>query len=363
VYRHRRVLIASSLAALVVLGAATAGLLLRDNSSAATSPTPRATTPVASSPTTSTAPRAPITLAFAGDVHFEGVLRAKLDADPNIVLAPVALLLSSADLTVVNLETAITERGTPAAKTYVFRAPASALSALAGAGIDVANMANNHGLDYGPEGLTDSLAARDATGYPVIGIGHNATDAYKPFVTTIKGTKVAIIGATQVLDEALITSWTATDTQGGLASAKNVDRLVQEIRSARRGADVVVVFLHWGVEKQTCPSADQQALARALTNAGADVVVGSHSHRVEGGGRMGDAFVDYGLGNFAFYNDMGDNARTGVLVLTMTGRRVDSYQWLPARISGGVPQPLEGDAAASEVTAWDGLRACTGLTP
>jgi hypothetical protein len=91
--------------------------------------------------------------------------------------------------------------------------------------------------------------------------------------------------------------------------------------------------------------------------------VGSHSHRVEGGGRMGDAFVDYGLGNFAFYNDVGDNGRTGVLELTMTGRRVDSYQWFPARISGGVPQPLEGDAAASEVTAWDGLRACTGLTP
>ena len=82
---------------------------------------------------------------------------------------------------------------------------------------------------------------------------------------------------------------------------KNVDVLVAAVRAARLVSDTVVVYLHWGIEGHTCPSSDQRALAQALVLAGADVVVGSHAHRLLGGGRLGSAFVDYGLGNFAFY--------------------------------------------------------------
>ncbi|MET1002861.1 MAG: CapA family protein [Acidimicrobiia bacterium] len=305
----------------------------------------------------------PITLAFAGDVHFEGVLDDKLAADPSAVLAPVAPILSAADLAVVNLETAITERGEPAPKEFTFRAPPSALTALASAGVDAASMANNHGLDYGPVGLEDSLAAEAASGFPVIGIGRNATEAYAPYTATVKGQRIAVIGATQVLDDVLIAAWTATDTQAGLASAKEVERLVAAVTAARPTTDTLVVFLHWGIERQTCPSGAQQQLAQQLVDAGADIVVGSHAHRLQGAGRLGPALIGYGLGNFAFYSAPGPGAETGVLLVTATGRDIDTYEWKPAVIRGGVPQPLEGGAAVGALQSWDQLRGCTGLSP
>ena len=325
------------------------------------------TTTTTAAPTTTTTSRRgsgqPVTFAFAGDIHFEGVLRDKLNADPATVLAPIAGVLQSADLAVGNLETAITEGGDPAPKEFNFRAPASALTALASGGIDVASMANNHGMDFGVAGLQDSLAARTSSGFPLIGIGNNATEAYAPFRTTIKGQRIAVIGATQVLDDNLITAWTATDAQAGLASAKVVPRLVAAVAEARATSDTVVVFLHWGIETQTCPSANQQQLARALVDAGADIVVGGHAHRLQGGGRLDAAFVGYGLGNFAFYTRGGPGAQTGVIFVTATGRDIDTYQFVPAVISNGVPQPLDGEGAADAVAAWDAQRGCTGLAP
>ncbi len=138
---------------------------------------------------------------------------------------------------------------------------------------------------------------------------------------------------------------------------------VEEVAAARASADTVVVFLHWGVEGETCPSGTQRSLAERLVAAGADIVVGSHAHRVQGGGRMGDAVVHYGLGNFAFYAGSAAGSRTGVLTVTVTGRRVDAYDWIPGRISDERPDPLGGDAAAAERHAWDEQRGCTGLTP
>jgi poly-gamma-glutamate synthesis protein (capsule biosynthesis protein) len=305
----------------------------------------------------------PVTFAFAGDIHFEGVLRGKLAANPGGVLAPITPVLASADLTIANLETAITERGTPAPKEFTFRAPATALTALAGGGIDVASMANNHGLDYGPVGLQDTLAAKAASGFPIIGIGNNATEAYAPYRTTIKGQRIAVIGATQVLDANLATAWTATDTQGGLASAKDIARLVAAVTEARATSDTVIVFLHWGIEGQTCPSTTQQQLAQTLVDAGADIVVGGHAHRLQGGGRFGSAFVEYGLGNFAFYAKPGPGAQSGVVLVTATGRDIDSYAFSPAVIVDGVPRPLAGDAASAASAAWNALRGCTGLAP
>jgi poly-gamma-glutamate synthesis protein (capsule biosynthesis protein) len=328
-----------------------------------------ATTTVAPSTTTTTAPRGrrgsgqAVTIAFGGDVHFEKMLRTQLDTNATGMLAPIAQVLSSADLAVVNLETAITERGTPAAKEFTFRAPARAFTALRAAGVDVASMANNHGLDYGPDGLADSLAAAAFTKFPVIGIGHDAAEAYRPFRTTVKGQRIAVIGATQVLDANLITAWTATGTHAGLASAKDVPRLVAAVRDARKTSDTVVVFLHWGVETHTCPSASQEELAKTLVDAGADIVIGGHAHRLEGAGRLESAFVGYGLGNFVFYTSGGPGAQSGVVLVTVTGRDIDGYRFVPAQLHNGVATPLTGDAAAAAGAQWDGLRSCTNLAP
>ena len=305
----------------------------------------------------------PVVLAFGGDVHFEGVLESRLTANATGVLQPIEPIFRQADLSVVNLETAVTPGGSPTSKAFVFRAPANAFAALHGGGIDVASMANNHGLDYGESGLRDSLAAARRYRFPIVGIGLNAKQAYRPFRRTINGQRIAVIGATQVLDDELVSAWTAGPRKPGLASAKDVPRLLQEVRAARKISDTVVVFLHWGIELQQCPSTDQRTLAKQLVAAGADVVVGGHAHRVQGAGRMGKALVGYGLGNFVWYGTSELSTQTGVLLVTVDGRRVLSYRWAPARIVDGVPRPLQGAERRAELASWRSLRSCTGLTP
>jgi poly-gamma-glutamate capsule biosynthesis protein CapA/YwtB (metallophosphatase superfamily) len=303
----------------------------------------------------------PVVLAFGGDVHFEGALASKLAADASGVLDPIEPVLRKADLAVVNLETAVTNGGSPTTKEFVFRTPATAFAALRSGGVDVASMANNHGLDYGEAGLRDSLAAARHYGFPVVGIGLNAKQAYRPFRRTINGQRIAVIGATQVLDDELISAWTAGPGKPGLASAKDVPRLLQEVRAARKSSDTVVVFLHWGIELEQCPSSDQRTLAKQLVAAGADVVVGGHAHRVQGAGRMGKALVGYGLGNFVWYGTSEISTQTGVLLVTVDGRKVLGYRWVPARIVDGVPRPLTGSERRAELASWHALRGCTGL--
>ena len=195
----------------------------------------------------------PVTLAFGGDVHFEGAIESRLAANPATTLGPIAEVLRRADLAVVNLETAITERGTPAPKDFTFRAPPPALTALKEAGVDVATMANNHGLDFGQVGLRDSLAAAKAARFPVVGVGRNADEAYRAHQVTVKGQRIAVIGATQVLDSSLAAAWTAGDGKPGMASAYEEARLLAAVRAARRSADTVVVDLHWGRELVRLP--------------------------------------------------------------------------------------------------------------
>jgi len=379
----RRFLLAFVLAALVAGGAVAAGALLRDDAPAQQHARPSASSSTTAPPTTVPPPTVPpptvpprdprrgngqpVTFAFGGDVHFEGGLRAKLLADPATLLGPVAPVLAAADVAVVNLETAITERGAPEDKQYTFRTPPAALAALGAAGIDAVSMANNHALDYGPDGLVDSLGAKALTPSPVIiGVGANAGEAYTPYRVDVRGQRIAVIAATDVLDGNLAVAWTATDTHAGIASARaqRADRLLATVLATRADSDTVVVFLHWGIEDQMCPSAGQRTLAQRLVDAGADIVVGSHAHRLQGAGRLGTAFVDYGLANFVFYNEAGPAGVSGVLQVTATGRDVDAYSWVPAQIRGGVPKPLPaGPDADRAVADWNALRDCTGLAP
>ncbi|HET7517785.1 MAG TPA: CapA family protein [Actinomycetes bacterium] len=331
-------------------------------------PEPTATT---ARPTTTAPKRAgdsreptgePVTLAFGGDVHFEGAIESRLATNPATTLGPIAGVLRRADLAVVNLETAITGRGTPAPKDFTFRAPPSALTALDKAGVDVASMANNHGLDFGQVGLRDSLAAAKAAKFPVVGVGRNAEEAYRAHLVTVKGQRIAVIGATQVLDSSLAAAWTAGDDKPGMASAYEEATLLAAVREARASADTVVVDLHWGRELVNCPIDRQRALAPKLVAAGADVVVGSHAHILLGGGYLRGAYVHYGLGNFVFYSRGGLTAQSGVLLLTTQGRAVTASRWVPATISGGIPIPLQGAAATRAVSSWQSLRRCTGLS-
>lgn len=323
------------------------------------SPAPRPSSRPSSRPASA---REPIVLAFGGDTHFEGSLRARL-ADPRSALGPIASTLRRADLAMVNLETAITTGGTPApGKEFAFRAPPSAFTALKAAGVDVASMANNHGMDFMEAGLRDTLRAIKGSGFPTVGIGRNADEAYRAHRVTVKGNRLAIVGATQVLDDHLIPAWTATGSKGGLASAKVLPRMLQAVRDARRGSDAVIVHLHWGQELRGCPLPRQRQLAEQLIGAGADVVVGGHAHIPLGGGYLKGRYVHYGLGNFVFSSASGATARSGVLLLRLQGRKVTKAVWKPARISGGLPRPLSGADATAEIARWNGLRRCTALS-
>ncbi len=306
----------------------------------------------------------PVTLAFGGDVNFpaDSTLGDRLAADPDTALGPgVPALLSGVDLSMVNLETALTD-GTcpqPQDKTYVFDAPASALTAVRAAGVSLVTEANNHGEDCGQGGLQMALSARRQADYTVLGIGQDATQAFAPYRITIHGQKVSIIAATQVIDADLQTAWTATASQPGLASAYDVGDLVSAVEAARKVSDTVIVFLHWGTELDACPNPQQEPLANLLVRAGADVIIGSHAHVLLGGGYLGSAYVDYGLGNFAFYNAPPPTDQSGSLVVTITGRHVDDVTWRPARIQDELPQPLAGAQAAAALQSWEAARTCT----
>ncbi|GLY33255.1 hypothetical protein Kisp02_66200 [Kineosporia sp. NBRC 101731] len=281
-----------------------------------------------------------VRLAFAGDVHFQGSSAKALGGD----IGSAGRILRRADLAVVNLETAITTRGRAEPKQYTFRAPASGLRALRRSGVDVVTVANNHGMDYGRIGLDDTLKAGKRSGVPMIGAGRNIDEAFTPYRRTIHGVRLAVFGATDVLDSFAVNSWKATGETSGLASSKDPERLLKAVREAAR-TDVVVVVLHWGVERQSCPTARQRELADLLTDAGASVVVGSHAHVLEPAVHRGRTAVHYGLGNFVFYANGGPGARTGVYGVVVDRRGVVGTSWHPARIHGGRPQLLSGRVA------------------
>lgn len=314
-------------------------------------------------PDPSAEPARPVTIAFAGDVHFAGSLASRLD-DPSSAMGPLTSRLARADLAIVNLETAVTTRGVPQPKEYRFRAPPVVFEALKDAGVDVVTMANNHGLDYGPVSVPDALAAAEDARMPVLGLGRDIDEAFRPWITKVHGQRTAFLAATAVVDASLVSAWSASRGQAGVATALDGDNaaLVAAIEAVRPRVDTVVVDMHYGSDLMQCPTEIQREVARDAVRAGVDVVVGQHAHVVLGAGYLGSAYVDYGMGNFQFYSSGGATAETGVLTLTVDGLHVTSPQWSPGQLVGGLPTPVTGAAAEQAVDRWRGLRACTGLT-
>lgn len=309
------------------------------------------------SPSRTSATPKPITISFAGDIHFEGPLRDRLD-DPGATLRAIAPQLSAADLAVVNLETALGTGGTPeAAKRFTFQAPASALDALAAAGVDVITMANNHALDFGTEPTLDALEGDIPV--DVVGVGANQAAAFAPSVRTIDGTTIALLGASMADDPTADPTehWAATPRGPGIAVAQQPERLARAVREAQETADVVAVYLHWGIQGESCPSRAQTTMAKALADAGADIVIGSHAHELQGAGFVADSYVAYGLGNFVWYQE----GTTGLLTLTIDGTNV-TPDWAPAEIqSNGLPRFATGAAAKRLGSDFANLSDCAGV--
>ena len=300
-----------------------------------------------------------VTLAFAGDVNFSG-RTAKLLGNPATSFGPISSVLRSADFAALNLETAVTGRGTPQPKTYHFRAAPGAFIALRDAGVDLVTMANNHVLDYGTTGLADTMTAASAARFPYVGIGVDAAAAWAPYLTTINGVRIAVVGVSQVAE--LASSWVATNARPGEANAIDLGRTLAAVRAAKRQASVVIVFMHWGTEGESCPNPDQLSLARQLAAAGASIIVGAHAHMLQGSGWLGRTFVAYGMGNFLWWEHSYSIA-TGVVELTLHPRAPLTARFIPATVSGtGQPIVDRGATARQAAAHYASLRACAELT-
>lgn len=332
------------------------------------SPDPASSPAPAPAPAPEPAPAPPpepsgtFTVALAGDVNF-AERTADLLADPTTAFGEARAALSGADLTMLNLETAVTENGDKQNKQFTFRAPPTAFLALEAAGVDVVSMANNHAADYGNAGLTDTFAAIMSHNVAVVGAGPDATSAYAPFRRTLNGVPVAIFAATAYRD-LTFREFSAEDGKAGVANAFS-PRLVEGVRAAAAAGETVVVYLHWGTEYTACPDDDQETLAAELAAAGASAVVGTHAHQLQGAGWRADGvYVAYGLGNYlwwrSFGNEQDDN---GVLTLTFTGKKVTGADFAPSRLDDrGIPVPAQEPVRTEILTEWHDLRGCTDLT-
>ncbi|MDW5325286.1 CapA family protein [Plantactinospora sp. KLBMP9567] len=323
--------------------------------SSASTPAPAPTGPAAA-PT----PAGPVELrlAFAGDVHFTGRTLRLLD-EPETAFGRIASTLRDADLTLLNLETAVTGRGTPQPKRFHFRAPKGAYAALRAAGVDAASVANNHVLDYGQVGLADTLDAAAEADFPVFGAGRDADAAYAPWLTTVRGVRIAVLGMSQVHE--LAGQWKPTATRPGVAMAFDTARATAAVRAAREQADLVVVFMHWGIEGNRCPSGEMKTFAGRMARAGADIVLGTHAHTLLADGWLGRTYVHYGLGNFLWYGDS-KSTDSGVLRLTVRGRTVIRNEFLPATVSRtGQPVLVSGAARERIEDRIAAARRCSGL--
>jgi hypothetical protein len=305
-----------------------------------------------------------LTLAFAGDVHFMRRTAALL-AHPQDAIGPMAAVLSAADLAVVNLETPIARGGTPEKKRYLFRTDERAVHAIRAAGIDAVSLANNHSMDYGRAALAETLDTAGAGGLPTFGAGPSAREAFAPWRTTVRGTRIAVFGFSLVDD--LAAEWAARADRSGVAVVlddEHRQRALAAVRAARTDSDVVIVLPHWGTENKDCPNSLQKRFAAQLAGAGADVVIGAHAHVLQGGGWLGRTYVAYGLGNFVWYSSgLAPRAvNTGVLRLDLRGRTVVRHELVPAVVSKtGQPVPLSGRRANAERARFAGLRHCAGL--
>lgn len=286
-------------------------------------------------------------LSFVGDILLGGTVGELIDRDREGPLAPwldVKDMLSTADLTCGNLECAVGTTGTPVpGKTWTFRAAPKSLEGLKAAGFDVVSFANNHALDYGAECLLEGVELVRNAGIGAIGAGANDKAARQPYILEKNGLKVGILATTVVWPDE---SWVASKDSPGLATDgwNWYPGIVASIKELSLSVDVVVVVVHWGEERATEPVDWIMPIAKAMKDAGAHAVIGSHPHVLEGIYYDGRKVTAYSLGNFVFSTRPDIPAcQVGVILnLTVSKGKVEDVTVIPSRILWGKTVPCEG---------------------
>ncbi|MEX2457726.1 MAG: CapA family protein [Actinomycetota bacterium] len=321
---------------LAVLAAATAFLSpgLRDRllGRASPSPTPGPTEPVPGP--TATPPTTPA----RGELLVHGT--GDVNLDPNYIpnfqshgyeyaWSGLDGLFRRDDLTIVNLECAVTTGGTKWEKEFNFRGDPAALPVAREAGVEVANLGNNHSMDYGPDGLLDTRANLQANDIAPVGAGRNVAEANAPALFEINGWRIAVVGFGGVVPW---DAWLATESTPGMANGDDIASMVATVRAADAVADLVFVSIHWGVELDTTPRSEDVERAHAMIDAGADAIFGHHSHRLNPMDVYRGRPVFWGLGNFVWPNHSYEGSVTAVAEVRVTPSGRVTGKLLPAFI-------------------------------
>lgn len=252
-------------------------------------------------------------------------------------------VLRSADVAMVNLECPITVRGQRVSKPYNFRMHPRFLPALSSAGIDAVTVANNHIYDYGKIGLFDTISYLDSIGIQHVGAGRSASEAHRSAILQAKGKRIALIAYYGGGEAPKATEWTA-----GVAD-RRVEDIERDIELIRRknSADYIVVNLHWGVEKADTPETNQIEFAHSVIDAGADVIIGHHSHVLQGIERYKTGVIVYSLGNFVFGGNSRDTYDSALFEVRLIEKNNASYRLIPIRIDRWRARELTGPGADS----------------
>jgi poly-gamma-glutamate capsule biosynthesis protein CapA/YwtB (metallophosphatase superfamily) len=299
---------------------------------------------------------AALSLTLVGDLSFEG---PRADRPAPEWFASVAPAFRKADLTIGNLESPLVDRGTAIPGKCTLRGTTKWAGVLRDAGIGLVTLANNHTMDYGPEGLRSTMHALTDAGIQFVGAGLDSTQACAPALLDIGGVRLACLGRTSVIVEAPTRAGRGTP---GIAWLDQ-DETCSAIRRCRQQADLVLLLVHWGLEEYRYPSPAQRRLARALVAAGADVIVGHHPHVVQGIERIGSSVVMYSLGNFVFSNfEWQYRLENGTPVKTTTILTEEDRQGLLARLTRSRDRQLSLQLHPTRIDPQQGAQLDPALT-
>ncbi len=268
-------------------------------------------------------------------------------------------LIKGADIAIANFENPAPDNPRWHTKGTVFSADPTLMDGLANAGIDYVSLANNHIRDAGGQGLLQTIENIEQRGIKVSGAGKDLAAARRPAIMEAGGVKVAILAY-----DAIAGKYHATATRIG--SAPLQARLVKaDVAAARKaGADIVIVFPHWGTEYDPTPFASQQKLARMIIDAGADMVIGNHAHWAAAMEIYQGKPIWYALGNFVFDQTWSEPTMEGItLELTFRGNELAQVRIRPHIILDKAQPNFLDPAGAGKVVMGQVFSASKGLLP
>ncbi len=284
----------------------------------------------------------PFTMLFTGDVLFQDNIISAYERNGlnGILSQELQEEMQNADMTMINEEFPFGVGGEKAPdKQYTFKADPSYVTVFHEMGVDLVSLANNHVLDFGQDVLSQTFVTLDEAEIPYVGAGETQERAMAWESFDLKGTKVGVLCASRVIP---VVEWDVRNCQPGVFTTYDPTLLVEQIGKAKQENDLVVVYVHWGIEKAETPEAYQRELAHAYIDAGADLVVGAHPHVLQGIEFYEGVPIVYSLGNYMFHPTID---KTAVLKANVDADRNLSIQLIPAAAADSQTAALSGDAA------------------